>query len=360
MNAQTETGTRDFSKVLRQVQLLIQMAEAENYSENEAERAATEQEQERARAKADALMLEYAIHEMDLDNARPVGERMKPGTVDLALTDDQDMLGPLGTLASWIASHCRCRIRMYFRYDNEMHCWSSRLYGYEGDLRYAEFLYTTIRLHMLGILRPKVDPMLSIEENCYRFHNAGFNWLEIAAFYGWRKDRRWPEDVHEMWFNINTSERRSNWQVGSYHKRAYQRACKARGEGYTRIAAGGTETYRRSATQGYTAQINRRLRQMRAGRDETATTALALRTDDIDELFKSQNGDLFVKVEVVDTPPCPDCEKAKSGHCRKHPKGRRMSYAPHNEAAYAAGARHADRADLGTGGVTSNVRRIEA
>lgn len=356
---ETETGKRDFGKVLKQVQKLIQMAEAEiAATATEQERAATLQEQERARERADALMLEYAINEIQVDASRPLDERMKPGTIDLPLTGIYDLLGTLGDLANRIASHCRCRIRTYYRYDSNEKCYVSRLYGYEGDLRYAEFLYTTVRLHMLGVLRPQVDPMLSIEENCYKFHNAGFNWLEIAAFYGWRKSPAREGDQHEMWYNEKQDLRCSNWTVGSSFKRAYQRACKARGEGYTRIAAGGTETYRRSAAEGYINRIGTRLRRISEGRDPGQTQALALRQDDIDELFKSENKDLFVKVEP--RPECEACKKAKSGHCRSHPAGRKMQFAPFNNAAYAAGSSYADTAELGSPTVQNTTRKIEA
>src|SRR5487761_145191 len=231
----------ELNKVLERVRLLIAKAEASIApGATPAEREATLIEQASARKMADALMLEYAIDEIQAQRANPASLHSKPGMIVIAVSSNTDLLGWVAQLSHDVAQHCRCRVRHYANYSREFHQWESKVYGFESDLRYFEILYTTLRLHMLGALDPKPDPTKSIEENSYILHNAGLNWYDIAQAYGWLETPTLePDDpikqIHpnghtNMYKNKETGERLP-WSkaVGVYQK-AYQRAIEQRNE----------------------------------------------------------------------------------------------------------------------------------
>lgn len=332
----------ELSKTLATVRALINKADD---CENPESSAFSPTEAQAYREKADALMLKYAIDEAMLEMARPAAERTKPEVIEIELAADYEMQGWIVTMVTNLARHCRCRVRNYTSYhDGTEH---SKVYGFSSDLRYFEFLYTTLRLHFLGALRPQVDPALSLADNAYNFHNAGYNWLGIAEFYGWRKVSKYS--VRGEGVKVPYEDREGNIEpatkVGGIFKRAYLMACKARDERPTQIPASGTSTFRYNAASAYVNRIRARLADTERTRGEIGS-ALVLRTDDLDEFFKAENPDLFAEREPVK--PCPECEKAKSGHCRKHPKGS-IRYIPYSAAGHARGVAHANTADL-TGG----------
>lgn len=346
--ARADTGTRGtagtmpLNKVLDMVRKLIAQAEHPNTDPAEAQRY---------RAQADTLMLTYSIKEIQAEQARPVGERQKPGIIRVMLTGDYEMLGWLASLADYVARHCHCKVRQYAGYDREEHCYFSKVYGFESDLRYFEILYTTLRLHMLGALLPQVDANLSLEDNCYRLHQAGYNWLQIAELYGWRKIR-YSEAYHAgqgdtkvPYRHRETQEIQPATTVGGLYKRAYLRAVKARSEHATQIPASGSKTFRNSAAQGYVTRINRRLRDVAGARQAGAELVLRSRTDDLDALFRADNPEMFREQEK--RAECEACKRAKSGHCRSHPAGRAWKPAPFSPNGYATGVNHANSADLG-------------
>jgi hypothetical protein len=345
----------ELSKVLSKVHSLITLAEHPNTGEDEA-RAAREM--------ADALMLKYAIEEATLDATRPVTEQMKPDTLDFAVGAGADIDGWLATLASYVAAHCRCKVRNYVAHRDGV--WQSRAYGYQSDLRYFEMLWTTLRLHMTGVLRPAVDPALSLEDNCYALHEVGFNWLEIAGMYGWRKasnsmlrayHESYPEadvwDVKVPFYKLDTDEIKPATQVGSHFKRAYYRAVEARGEQPTKIQGSASKTFRNSASQGYVSRIVRRLHEVEDRRG--AGTSLALRADALEDFYRESNASWYTR--------CPHCNKLSDNmydcdRCGAHiadapeakedrRRGRAYKPQPFSDTAYRRGVAHANTADLG-------------
>jgi len=357
----------EFDKVLARVRKLVTMAEAEIApGATPDERQAALVEQQRARAMADALMLEYSIAEITADQARPASERQKPGILEIVM-DDGSLSGWISTITTNLVHHCHCRIRKYTRYDRQQNAWIAKIYGFEADLRYFEILYTTIRLHMLGVLVPRVDSSQSLEENCYRLHNAGYNWLEIAAIYGWSKYNPFAHydrdnyDVKNPWKHKKTEEVQPATQVGSRYKRAYERACRVRGEQPTQIPAGGSETFRHSAADGYVARISRRLREVERQREPGAELILRTRVlEDLDELFRQDNPDLYQEkpqTTAEEIPECQRCKRNKSGSCREHPLGRAWKPRPYSAAGYHAGVQHANSADLSPNKTTRGSAR---
>lgn len=344
------------SAILKKVRALIARAEHPTTPPFEAEAAA---------AKAEELMMKYAVDEAVARMATNVTERAKPGVLEFDLGMDQGLATYIMAVANAIAAHLRCKVRHYVRHDSERG-WISRAYGFDHDLRFFEVLYTTIRLHMIDALRPKWDPVLTNEENAYRLHNAGFNWLQMAELRGWHK-RGWGdpnfdfEDTRygkECWIGPG-GELKTNWQLGSQHKRYYFKACEAKGESTKTIAAGGTETYRRSAAQGYASRINQRLHKLRHDTNSEPGAAVALRDafQDVEDFFRAENPDLFQTRVREPEPECEKCKKNPSGHCRDHPRGRSYAPRPFSQAGYSAGTAVADTADLMGGDKVSKSAR---
>jgi len=324
----------DLTGLLAKVRALINQAEHPNTAPVEAEAF---------RAKADEMMTKYAIEDAMLADAMPAELRSRPGKTEVALAGI-DLTGWVTAMANMVARHCRCMLRVYTRYSSAEQTWYATAYGFESDLRYFEILYTTLRLHMIGALRPSIDPEKSLDDNVYALHNAGLNWLEIAELYGWRKSYRQEGETQDIMYEHRTThERRSNWQLGSLHKRAYYRAIKARGEAPVKFAAGAGQTFRNSAAQGYTTRIRQRLLDLESKRTGNgAALVLANRAGDLKDFFRQENPDLFQQSERSE---CEACKKAKSGHCRRHPRGR-YSPLPFNSEAYQSGMRHANTASL--------------
>jgi hypothetical protein len=332
-------GTMDRAKVLSLVQKLINQASDTRLDPAEARRF-----QERA----DALMMTYNIQEIRAEAGMSISDRAKPGKrkVFMSAEGSRELLGWVASLANIVARHCRCKVRLYAGYDREEHAYYANVYGFEMDLMYFDMLYTNLRLHMLGVLLARVSPDESVDENCWRLHNAGYNWLEIAGLYGWRKRGIFlegPQHGKERWVHKDTGEEKTNWQLGSYYKRCYHRARIEHGGQNVIIPAGGSATFRESAAQGYAQRIERRLRDIESKREVGAEVAIRVRWEDIMELYRQDNADLFAPREPRE--PCPKCAKAKSGHCRDHPAGT-WKEAPFSHAGYAAGVAHANTADL--------------
>jgi hypothetical protein len=370
----------ELSSVLKKVNALIAKAEHE---------ATPPEEAQACRETADRLMTKYAIEEAELDAARPAAERMKPDKMSFPVGEYTDIVGHVAGLMTTIARHCRCLVKHYTSSQREAdsYVYYSTIYGYSSDLKFFEILWTSVRLHMLGVLVPGIRKDETEEENAYRLHEAGYNWLEIAGLYGWRKvnysDRihrehergfisdelheKWQLSKAEIWYSEAEDAYKTNWQLGSKVKRAYHNACKAKGEKPHSISANGSKTYRKSAARGYHAMIEQRLRQMR--REHTGTgTALVLRSDELRDYFREENPSGYARCPrcgkmsaniyecefcgqfIKDRPSeCEACKAAKSGHCRAHPKGSSYRTMPVDYHAYSAGSEHAKSADLNVG-----------
>jgi len=372
----------ELNSVLGKVNGLLAKAEHETTPPEEAQAC---------REAADRLMLKYAIEEAHLDEARPAAERMKPEKMSFPVGEYGDTIGHIAGLMGTLAQHCRCMIKHYTSSQREAdgsYVYYSTVYGYASDLRYFEILWTSIRLHMISTLVPGINSKESDEDNAYRLHEAGYNWLEIAGLYGWKKQTyseriwlehergqisddlyaKWSADKAEIWYNEKLDEYRTNWQLGSKIKRAYHNACKAKGEKPHSISANGSTTYRKSAARGYHSMIHQRLARMRRDRSAMAGSSLVLRSDALRDYFREENPSGYAKCPrcglwssnvyecefcgqfIKDRPEaCKACAASKTGHCRAHPKGSSYKDIPVDYRAYAAGAEHAKSADLNVG-----------
>jgi rubrerythrin len=365
----------ELNKVLDRVRKLTALAEHEGTGPAEAKLA---------REQADALMLKFAIDQAMINNAKPADQQAKPGHLEVELSAQLGGLSAyVSQLAEMIGKHCRCLVKSYSRYDSASNAYLATAYGFEGDLQYFEVMYTTVRLHMLGALRPQFEKDRSLEDNCYALHEAGYNWLEIAELDGWTKvsiERLGHEaydrcfEIKVPYYNKERDQYAPSTQVGSHYKRAYLRAVKAKGETPTQIQASSSHYYRADAVQGYIARIRARLTEARRAAEREAgnsgAVVLAGQADRLEDFYRENNERQFTRcpackklsnnsyecdrcgAHIADRPEgqtCPRCEKAKSGHCREHPAGSYSGrYRNFNEGAYRAGTRVANTADLGT------------
>jgi hypothetical protein len=346
----SDNEVRDMSldSALRKVRGLIAKAEDLNNPESVSYNPA---EAEACSKMADVLMFKYALKDAMADQAKPAEERTKPCKIEVEIGGwDSDIIGYIARLSMDIADHCRCKIRPYGYYDYVANAWQAKVYGFQSDVKYFEFLYTTLRLHMLGVLIPKFESNLTMEENCYRLHNAGYNWLEMAAMQGWKKyprqDKNTPGHL-VRYYNQKTDEELPAGKVGGMYKRPYYRACELKGESPVKIPAGTTDNYRKDAANGYTDQLRARLRMMREAREgqsKGTEVVLLSRFEDIEAMYREDNPELF----VAPSEGSGKTVKVRMGRIKQ----RRFS-----EAGYSTGVAHANTAELGTG--VGNTRKGE-
>jgi hypothetical protein len=337
-------SSENLDRILERVRKLIATAEAYNSdadSEKDPEKAKHyANEAAQCERMADALMLKYRIDEI---GEAPEAASLKPMILTFKMGESNEISGYTDWMMGSLAKHCRCKIRKYTSWTDGS--WNAKVYGFESDVRYFNLLYTSVRLHMLGILLPKIDRNESLEDNCYRLHNSGYNWLQIAEMYSWKKynSMYWGEYDGTMppaGMKVPYYRKDEGWKpstyVGGIYKRAYYKACKDRGEQPQKIAANGTQTYRQSAADGYVDTINRRLFLLEKSRDTGQTLVLASTFGAVDALFREDNPDLF---QPAPEPVISDA-KQKKVRMRKIPERK------FNADAYRRGARHAESADL--------------
>lgn len=170
--------------------------------------------------------------------------------------------------------------------------------GYEGDLRYADLIYTNARLVFTEKLEPKPNPALSEQVNVYRLRAAGIERVRVA-------DMMWGDRS-----KANLSK------VG----RLYKAECAARGEEALLSGRGVTgAVYREQYASEFTFALDARLRRTQdAAGQFGGGLVLHGRQERVDEAFYTRYPDLRPKpaLPVGDTTPTP-CEKCAAAKKRK-------------------------------------------
>jgi hypothetical protein len=311
----------ELSAALKRVRQLIEKAEhpiAPGATAEEREGAL--REQANARKMADDIMERFAIEEWEAlqksDNRNQKPDRIK---VDIG-AGDSAFLAQTAQLVNIIADYCRCSsIWMKgsgWKGYREEYCW---VYGYPSDLRYFELLYTTIYLHISGVINPKPDPSLSRGANIRELRNGGLNWNDIAEAYGWRLQSR--NGSKTTYLNRETEEVATWSKVVGRIKSDYAKEIKARGEKPFTLGRGGAgnANFRFNAVSGYLVRIRQRLLEQQGRRGTGAEIILRDRTQNISAALAED----FPEMSIA---------KAKT------PK--------FNPDAYARGVRHANTASL--------------
>lgn len=206
-----------------------------------------------------------------------------------------------------IAKHTGCRVNASLQYGKDYsQILVATLVGYEGDLKYAEFLWTSAHLMFSTRIDPAWDSSLSESENIFRMRSAGIERRIIA-------DAAWGQG------SGNVPANRSKVQ------RIYLREAAARGEQARAAGLGfNTDHYRQAYAQSFVTTLIQRLQSARDAADSIGgVVVLAGRSQRVDEAFY----DLFpylrpsdgpVKLYVPANADCAKCKAARSGYCREH------------------------------------------
>lgn len=171
--------------------------------------------------------------------------------------------------------------------------------GYEGDVRYTEYLWTAALLMFSTRIDPRWDDTLPEAENIWRLRNAGIQRRVIA-------DRAWG----------NGAEASARSKV----QRIYTRECERRGEAVRAAGLGHqTDVYRYGYAQAFHNTLVARLRDARDAADsDRGGLVLHNRAERVDEAFygwfpayrPNPNPEPYVAV------PCPKCTADRQ--CRAH------------------------------------------
>lgn len=264
----------DIEKVMKKVSALLSQAEHPGTSPVEAAQY---------RQRADEIMLKYRIAEADLDRTVGKGTSQTPTKIEVTICpNDSPLRDQLTGLVMIVAKHFGVRVLFHnlavpkgrSKYYPDA-CVAA--YGYPTDLEFFALLFGSLHLHLAGKLEPQPDLSKGLDENVYDLHESGMSWRRITALIN-------PEVTEEM--EIRKAANRL--------KRAYRRRCAVVGHEPRVIQS--PVNYQRNVIVGFNATIDRRLREVRERHEaEIAGSALALRSDLVDEFFKEQNPKVSIK-----------------------------------------------------------------
>jgi hypothetical protein len=216
------------------------------------------------------------------------------------------------------------------RYSNDRdHGTVATVVGYEGDVRYTEFLWTAALMMFATRIDPRWDDTLPEAENVWRLRNAGIERRVIA-------DRAWGA------YSGKIAANRSKVQ------RIYLKECQRRGEPARAEGLGfKTEVYREAYAESFRKTLEDRLRVARDAADSVGgVMVMHGRADRVDEafyeLFPGRRPKPPVPMVYVAPEPCPKCTPEKE--CRAH------RWTAADEARYQARLRRAGSASARAGG----------
>lgn len=291
------------------IRALLAMAEDESLSD---------EARANYRAKAAELMKSYRIAEEEAIAADPGS--VTPISLDIVLLTAGRGHGDLNSFYTQImceiADHTG--VRVHFSWSSD---WSrmATVVGYEGDVRYTEFLWTAAYLMFSTRIDPIWDSTRTPEENIFLLRNAGIERRVIAD---------------KAWGNGNEAAARSRVQ------RIYLREAARRGEDARAAGLGfDTRMYREAYAQSFIDTLGRRLRIARdAANSVGGGVVLHGRADRVREAFY----DLFpqyrptgaVSTYVDPRANCEGCKKAKSGYCGDHKYLKPRKWSQADEMAY--------------------------
>lgn len=257
------------------------------------------------RAKAEAMMREYRIAEEEALATDPGS--VSPITAKIVLRPGNAGQGDLRysyiTIFDLIIRHVGIRSHEEYMGDGSV---VATVVGYEGDVRYAEFLWTAAYLMFSTRIDPTWDASRSDDENIFLLRNAGVERRRIADM---------------AWGNGDDAAARSKVQ------RVYIREAARRGEEVRAAGLGfDTRTYREAYANTFVTTLSYRLRTARDAADSVGGgLVLHGRSDRVDEAFyglfpglRPDTTPVPVTVWVDPRTGCAKCAKAKTGACNDH------------------------------------------
>lgn len=303
------TETLDRAKTLDKVRKLLAKAASTGYGE---EAKAFEQ-------KAEELMMQYRIAEYELMQGDPRNMKYQPESRDwrASFAEAGEFSQYARILLIYVAEHCGC-IPVGF-----VNGWEYRFYGYPADLDFVDAIFTGLLLHLVNTIQPKYDPNISLGENVANFKDAGYKWERIfeMCFPGERWDRRHGSRVLGPYKKFIAANPDREWNKTT-----------------------SLEAYRTQFMQAYTGRIAQRLQQIKKAADTGQGLVLVGRESDLKEAFYN--------VYPERRPHAPECQcstcKPPRSNSIVRTRGSGTYRGPaYNPAAYRAGNRAANSADLG-------------
>lgn len=267
--------------------------------------ALTDEARQSYRNMAFRIMRDYQIAEeeaiaVDVTAAVPI-------TVRIEFKTGYEFAFNYAEMIRQIARHTGVRVHVgHINIDGDR-ALRATLVGYEGDVRYTEFLWTNAHLMFATRVNPQFDDTLSEAENVYRLRASGMKRKDIADLVYGRGEGDKPA-------------------VRSKVQRVYQREVAKRGENAVASGLGfNSGMFREAYAEQFVTTLARRMREARDAADSVdGGLVLHGRADRVDEAFyevfpnmRPDNTPVAPYVDPRDT--CPNCAKAKSGACRQHP-----------------------------------------
>jgi hypothetical protein len=254
-------------------------------------------------AKAEELMDKYRIAEEEALAVDP--QAVSPISKKIVIKTSAQGQGDLsGFYIEMFRNICRhTGVRMYIEVTRD---WSQMgtVVGYEGDVRYTEFLWTAALMMFSTRIDPTWDRTKDEDENIFILRQAGIERRRIADM---------------AWGTGDDAAARSKVQ------RIYKREAARRGEDIMATGLGfTTATYRQAYAQAFVNTLNRRLRDARDAADSVGgALVLTGRMERVDEAFYEMFPNLRPRpademgVWVDPRESCDRCKKAKTV-CREH------------------------------------------
>lgn len=247
------------------------------------------------RAKAHALRDKYRIEEEELLAQDPTAVEPVLITIDLVRRGSAYQ-GHYLSLWTTIARHAGIRSHLEWSFGDTGYTVVARAVGYEGDIRYAELIYTNARLAFAERLEPKVNPALTEQVNVYRLRSAGIERVRVADMVWGNRDK------------ANLSK------VG----RLYKAECQARGEEAALSGRGVTgAVYREHYANQFVDELSMRLRRAQDGAGQYGGgLVLHGRQERVDEAFYSHFPNYRPKPAIEQATP-EQCERCQAAQKRK-------------------------------------------
>jgi hypothetical protein len=276
---------------------------------NAEDEALSEEVRATYRRKAEDLMRQYRIAEEELLAHDATAVSIISETIDICPLYGNEFRDWYWTMLAQIARHTGCRVAQSYGEKPSPHggthlALQGTLVGHEGDVAYAQFLWTAAKLMFVTRVDVSVDSSVSDQVNAYFLRGSGMSRAETA-------NKLWGSDFKD----------------GVAHGRVqklYLAECEARGEKPLVQGRGvSAKTYREVYAREFTFGVARRLREARDAADSVGGgLVLPGREERVDEAFYT----LFPAYRPRPATPagepqeCPQCKvtKSKSGKCRRH------------------------------------------
>lgn len=274
------------------------------------------------REKADALMREYRIAEEQ--TIAQDAFALLPIRREIVLMESNaygsEMLQHYRMLFASIAKYAGVRFISEYRWtDSPSYANTERsalvavVFGYDMDIRIAEFYWTAARLVFMTRIDARPDANKSDAENCYYLRNSGMQRNDIAE---------------ALWGSA-----RNDGHAHGRVQKLYLAECARRGE-EPRVAGRGIQVslYREAYANSFVSEFNWRLVEARNAAD-TKGGALTLpgREERVNEAFyaaypsrrpmtEEERAKAEARWAAEDAEPCAACAKttSKTGRCKSH------------------------------------------